>query len=163
MWYKCPIGRTTENQEDQMTNEFEQRVANAKAIENEAAKTTEIDWENATREERVRWARSHNQRRAAAKRAKENEAKAAAAEKACTVTGLPEWTWPEWKSAKPGDRFRVNQTGVVGTVVRVVNPDRKLGSGGSRYLVADFETRFGTQRGRIVAPARECTPIGADR
>lgn len=40
---------------------------------------------------------------------------------------LPEWTWPDWKSAPTGTRFIHNRTGQRGTLIRPAKGGRNGG------------------------------------
>lgn len=74
---------------------------------------------------------------------------------------LPIWTWPDWKTAPEGTRFRHNRTGRLGTFIR---PSKTANNGAivvwddrpfkTRDVVTDIpgSTYF-------VAIAREATPI----
>jgi hypothetical protein len=33
------------------------------------------------------------------------------------MMGLPVWTWPDWRTARPGTRFRHNRSGRTGTFI----------------------------------------------
>jgi hypothetical protein len=56
-------------------------------------------------------------------------------------------TWPEWKTAKPGQRVRMNRTGWTGTVVNV-----------NRFGVRVLWDQSGYE-GVVVAPAFDLTAI----
>jgi hypothetical protein len=79
-------------------------------------------------------------------------------------TGLPEWTWPDWRSAPRGTRFRHNRTGRTGTFIQ---PSRARNNGA---IVVWDDHPFPTPPNRwelhdvpnsrcFVAIAREATPI----
>ena len=66
-------------------------------------------------------------------------------------TKTPTWTWPEWRQAKAGTRFRHNQSGATGTFVK---PSRVRNNGAVvRWDGTDRDTC-------VVSPARDLSPIG---
>lgn len=63
-------------------------------------------------------------------------------------------TWPDYREATTGQRFRVIKTGRTGTVVKVADPRADFG------LVVDWDdVGFGIVRGRVVSPAYNLEPI----
>lgn len=61
-------------------------------------------------------------------------------------TGMPTWTWPEWRKAKPGTRFEHVQSGAKGTYVR---PSKSRNNGA--IVRWDGMNRDST----VVSPARD--------
>jgi hypothetical protein len=71
------------------------------------------------------------------------------------TTGLPVWTWPDWRKAKPGTRFRHNRSGATGTFIK---PSKSRHNGA---IVHWDNNPFGDadRESYVVAPARDLTPI----
>lgn len=67
-----------------------------------------------------------------------------------------EVTYPNWKSAQPGDRVEHVRSHYRGTVVHAI-----VGTiSSARYLVVDWDdVGFGITRGRVVAPAFDLKPV----